>query len=88
MPSSRFLTLADVAETLHVSVSEVMDLIHSRELPAIQVGYGGPWRVEAGVLASFIEDRYEESRRISLWRQGEYADLPELSEGRIIRPEH
>lgn len=82
----RFLTLADVAEVLNIEVSDAQDLVQSGELPAIRVGANGPWRIERSVLESFIEAKYEETRRLNLWNQSDFANIPELSEGRIIRP--
>lgn len=83
----RFLTLADTAEILSLSAAEVLDLVRTGELPAIRIGAGSGWRVERIVLESFIEAKYEEARRISLWQQSDFANIPELSGGRIIRPE-
>lgn len=74
----RFLTLADAADILNVSASQAYALVRSGELPAIKVGGNGHWRVERSVLESYIEAKYEESRRMSLWNQSEFADLPEL----------
>lgn len=82
----RFLTLADVAEVLKVEVADVLAMAQSGELPAIRVGANGQWRVERDVLESFIEAKYEEARRLNLWNQSDFANIPELSGGRIIRP--
>jgi excisionase family DNA binding protein len=75
----RFLTIADVAEVLNVSVSQVYGLVRSGELPAIKVGTHGHWRVERSALESFIDTRYEESRRMSLWHQADYSGLAEFT---------
>ena len=83
----RFLTLADTAEILSLSAAEVFDLVRTGELPAIRLGTAGAWRVERVVLESFIEAKYEESRRMALWQQSDFGNIPELSGGRIIRPE-
>ena len=82
----RFLTLADTAEVLSISAAEALALVRTGELPAITLGAAGAWRVERVVLESFIEAKYEEARRISLWEQSDYANIPELSGGTIIRP--
>lgn len=74
----RFLTVADVAEVLNVSVSQAYALVRSSELPAIKVGGSGHWRVERSVLESYIADKYEENRRRAVWNEAEFADLPEL----------
>jgi excisionase family DNA binding protein len=82
----RFLTLADTAEILNISLAEALDLVRSNELPAIRIGSGKVWRVERVVLESYIEAKYEETRRMSLWQQSDFANIPELSGGTIIRP--
>ena len=69
----RFLTLDDTAQLLNVGASEVFGLVESGELAAIHVG--GSWRIERGVLESYIEALYEATRRMTLWNQSEYADL-------------
>jgi excisionase family DNA binding protein len=83
----RFLTLADTAEILNISVAEALDLVRTHELPAIRIGNGKVWRVERVVLESYIEAKYEEARRMSLWQQSDFANIPELSGGTIIRPD-
>lgn len=80
----RFLTLADTAEVLNVSLSQAYALVRSGELPAIKVGGNGHWRVERIVLEAYIESKYEETRRLALWNQSPYVDLPELSGGSIL----
>jgi excisionase family DNA binding protein len=82
----RFLTLADTAQILNVSVAAALDLVRTGELPAIRIGASGAWRVERMVLESYIEAKYEEARRLSLWEQSDFANIPELSQGRILRP--
>jgi excisionase family DNA binding protein len=75
----RFLTVADAAELLADDVATVDELIRSGELPAIRVGTSGPWRVERTQLEVWIEEQYEQTRRHSLWNQGEFANITELS---------
>jgi excisionase family DNA binding protein len=77
----RFLTVADTADVLNVSVSQAYALVRSGELPAIKIGAHGHWRVERDVLESYIEAMYEAARRLSLWNQSDFANLPELSIG-------
>ena len=79
--STRFLTLGDVAEVLNVSVSQAYALVRSGELPAIKVGGHGHWRIERSMLESYIQDGYEESRRMALWNQSEFSSLQEHSFG-------
>lgn len=59
---ARFLTLADVAETLNISASQTYALVRSGDLPAIKVGGRGQWRVEASVLEDYIQRMYEQTR--------------------------
>jgi excisionase family DNA binding protein len=77
----RFLTIADTAEVLNISANQAYVLVRSGELPAIKIGGSGRWRVERSVLESYIDAKYEESRRMSLWNQSDYSDLPELLAG-------
>ena len=77
-PLGRFLTLTDVAEVLSLTAAEVLALVRSGELPAIRLGTIGQWRIEQSVLESFITDKYDESRKIALWNEAQYADVAEL----------
>lgn len=54
----RFLTLTDVAEELQISVAQVRALVRSGELPAIQIGGRGQWRVETAKLEDYIQGLY------------------------------
>lgn len=54
----RFLTLADVAEQLQISAAATYSLVRSGELPAIQIGGRGQWRVEETRFEEFIQGRY------------------------------
>jgi excisionase family DNA binding protein len=58
----RFLQLADVAEMLNISVRQAYTLVKSGDLPAIQVGGRGQWRVEATELEAYIQRLYAETR--------------------------
>ncbi len=57
----RFLTLADVAETLNISASQTYALVRSGDLPAIKIGGRGQWRVESTALESYIARLYDET---------------------------
>ena len=59
----RFLTLTDVAEILNISIAQARAMVRSGELPAIQVGGRGQWRVEQAVLDSYIAEQYAVTRR-------------------------
>lgn len=73
----RFLSLADAAEVLAITIPETRDLVRSGELPGILVGTH--WRIERAVLDGFIEAKYEEARRMALWRQSQMGSLEEYS---------
>ena len=75
---ARFLTLADTAEVLAISVSQAYALVRSGELPAIKIGGNGHWRIERTVLEAYIEGKYEENRRRGMWQQAQYADVADL----------
>lgn len=76
--AGRFLSIAETAELLTVSVTQVYNLVHRGELAAIRVGKRGPWRVSPTVLQAFIDDQYEMARRSALWHQSELADIGAL----------
>lgn len=57
----RFLTLADVAETLNISSAQAYALVRSGDLRAIKVGGRGQWRVETTELEAYIERAYEQT---------------------------
>jgi len=61
---ARFMTLADVAESLSVSAAQAYALVRSGELPAIKVGGRGQWRVEISVLEDYIQGKYAETRAL------------------------
>ena len=58
----RFLTLADVAETLNTSSAQVYALVRRGDLPAIKIGGRGQWRVENVQLEEFIKRMYAETK--------------------------
>ncbi|MFO7243827.1 MAG: helix-turn-helix domain-containing protein [Actinomycetes bacterium] len=67
----RFLTLADVQEILNISSPQAYALVRSGDLPAIQVGGRGQWRIEATELEKYIERQYAANQaRIQANSQG------------------
>jgi excisionase family DNA binding protein len=58
----RFLTLADVADVLNVSLSQARALVRSGELRAIQVGGRNQWRVEDTQLEAYIQRMYDRTQ--------------------------
>ena len=63
MAESRFLTLADVAEILKTSSSQVYAMVRRGELPAIKIGGRGQWRVERDRLEDYIRAQYEQTEQ-------------------------
>jgi excisionase family DNA binding protein len=61
--AARFLTLADIAETLAISDSQALALVRSGDLRAIKIGGRGQWRVEITELEAYIERQYESTQR-------------------------
>ncbi|EFQ82683.1 DNA binding domain, excisionase family [Aeromicrobium marinum DSM 15272] len=57
--SPRFLTLADVAEVLNVTVRQVYSLVRSGDLRGIQIGGRGQWRIEQVELEDYIQRQYD-----------------------------
>ncbi|ROP26770.1 helix-turn-helix domain-containing protein [Pseudokineococcus lusitanus] len=80
MPA-RFLPLAEVAEILSVSSAQAYALVRSGDLPAIQVGGRGQWRVETSELEEYIQRMYAQTR--ARVERGALDDAP--SEGPAAR---
>ncbi|TDN88435.1 helix-turn-helix domain-containing protein [Microbacterium sp. BK668] len=82
---SRMLAPAEAAELLGVSVAEVLELVHAAQLRGVRVGSPARWRIEAGSVERYLDDRVEEARRMALWRQSNEASFPELWGTGVIR---
>ncbi|RWZ68566.1 DNA-binding protein [Labedella populi] len=78
----RFLTVGDASEILNISSDEVLELVRTAELPAIRVGRPRRWRIERSALEGFIAGKYEESRRMGLWREVADASVIDLVDPR------
>jgi excisionase family DNA binding protein len=74
----RFLTVAEAAELLKVSASEVHELISTGELQAFRVGRRGPWRIEHEILELFVAQQYEETRRSAMWNNPSLASAQNI----------
>ncbi|WP_165700116.1 helix-turn-helix domain-containing protein [Ornithinimicrobium ciconiae] len=77
----RFLTLADVAETLNITMAQAKALVRSGTLPAVKIGGRGIWRIETSMLEDYIERMYAQTRetisRMADEVEGADADLDE-----------
>ena len=58
----RFISLARACQTLGISSSQGYTLVKSGEIPAIQIGGRGIWRIEVGELEAYIQRRYAATR--------------------------
>ncbi|WP_062386503.1 helix-turn-helix transcriptional regulator [Demequina iriomotensis] len=58
----RFLKLSDVQEILNISSQQAYALVRSGDLPAIQVGGRGQWRVDEAELEGYISRQYAAAR--------------------------
>ncbi|MGB4136975.1 MAG: helix-turn-helix domain-containing protein [Microbacterium sp.] len=74
----RFLTPAQVAELLSLTVEDVVALLHEGRLRGAKLGSPARWRVEEQSVDDYLEDQHEEARRAALWQQSETASFPEL----------
>jgi excisionase family DNA binding protein len=59
----RFLTLADVAEVLNISASQVYALVRNGDVEAIKIGGRGQWRVEQSKLEDYITRMYDQTKK-------------------------
>lgn len=57
-PTSRFMTIQEVADDLATSKTQVIALIRSGDLLGIQVGGRKQWRVERSKLEEYIAEQY------------------------------
>ena len=80
-PGPRFLQLADVADLLATSQSQVYHMVRSGDLPAIKIGGRGQWRVEASELENYIARMYDETRKfVGTHKFGKAEDDPAPSD--------
>lgn len=64
--NARFLTLADVADVLNVTVRQVYALVRSGDLRGIQIGGRGQWRIENSELEEYIARQYARTDKLTL----------------------
>ncbi|MEZ2373428.1 helix-turn-helix domain-containing protein [Arthrobacter sp. RCC_34] len=62
-PATRFLTLEDLQAELQITYTQALSLVRSGDLPAIQIGGRGIWRVERVKLEEYIEAAYRKAAR-------------------------
>jgi excisionase family DNA binding protein len=67
----RFLLLADVAEILNISSSQVYALVRNGDIVGVKIGGRGQWRVETTKLEDYIARLYKET--------GEFVDSHPLT---------
>lgn len=71
MAEKRFLTLTDVQEILNISPAQAYAMVRSGEMPAIQVGGRGQWRIESRILEEYIARAYEKTAAFVRSQTGE-----------------
>lgn len=76
----RFVTLADLTEILSISAVQARALVKSGELPAIQIGGRGQWRIEVAVLEEYIQQKYRENEERLKKPEREFDDEGDRSE--------
>ena len=81
---TKFLDVADVAEILKISVSDVHALVTSGELASIRVGSNGPIRIELRELEAFIAHQYDVEQRLRRLRQAEFTNVTDFTDGRLL----
>lgn len=69
----RFMRLDDVADELDVKLSLVRNLVKTGELPAIQVGGRGMWRVEREDFEKYIDRQREAAREAAEQYRADHA---------------
>lgn len=69
MSADRFLTLADVADLLNISMAQAYALVRSGDLVAIQIGGRNQWRVARSKVDEFIERGYQRQQTEARQRQ-------------------
>ena len=75
----RFLSIADVTEILNISAQQAYTLVKSGDLPAIQLGGRGIWRVEAAELEAYIARQYA-ATRARVGRESAEQDAAEVAD--------
>nr|WP_167739224.1 helix-turn-helix domain-containing protein [Kocuria sp. JC486] len=55
--------MADVAEILSASPAQVRAMVRSGELPAIQIGGRGQWRIQISVFEEWVQQKHQETAK-------------------------
>lgn len=88
MHDRQYVTPAEVADVLHITVDEVIALAMTRRLRGARVGVPARWRIEAASVTEYLDDQAEDARRSALWQQSQEASFPELwGTGTIRNPD-
>lgn len=82
---ARYLTPAQVAELLSISVDEVVALVSEGRLRGARLGAPARLRVEEASLSDYLDDQVEEARRMALWNESNVASFPEVWGSRTAR---
>ena len=74
----RFVSPAQVAELLDLTVEDVMSLVLEGSLEGSRLGASAQWRIASASVTAYLDEQREEARRIALWRQSSTASFPEI----------
>lgn len=83
--TGRFVSIADAAELLGLSVAETLGIVRDGELPAIRTGRGAQWRVAVEEIDAYVSGKLEESRRMGLFEQSDFASIADLGDHQRTR---
>ena len=62
-PNARFLSLAEVAEILSISMSQTYALVRNQDIRSVKIGGRGQYRVERDALEEYIQRCYAETSK-------------------------
>lgn len=83
--AGRFVSIADAADLLGLSVAETLGIARSGELSAIRAGRGAQWRVAVEEIDAYVAGKVEEGRRMSLFDQSDFASIVDLDDHQRTR---
>lgn len=84
----RWVTPAQVAEALGITVDEVIGLALDARVRGVRLGTPPQWRIAEDSVTSYLDEQAEQTRRMALWEQSNAASFPELwGTGAVLNPD-
>lgn len=74
----RYVSPAQVAELLDLTVDDVIALIMDGSLRGARLGASPQWRVAEASVGEYVDGQLEDARRMALWHESNAASFPEL----------